>query len=144
MTLVTGMATMRIGTEGASVTEFALIAPVFFMLLLAIIEGGRLFSSWLVITNEAREGARYGVVAVGDPAREPTLVSDVRAYVLDRMSGVLETDPSRTNVVVQLDGLPPQVGVTITYSMEIAIPLIQGLLPNPVVLQARSVMRAEE
>ncbi len=134
---------MRDRNEGATITEFALIAPLFFLLLLGIIEGGRIFSTWMVITNEAREGARYGVVGVGDPTREPTLVADVQAYVLDRARGVLATDPATMKVDVQLGGSPVQVTVGITYRLEIATPLIQDLLPKPFILQAKSVMRAE-
>ncbi|MBI2864298.1 MAG: pilus assembly protein [Chloroflexi bacterium] len=126
---------------GVTVIEFAIIAPLLFFLIFGIIEGGRVFSAWLVITNEAREGARFGVVRYGDPVRGPTLVGDTKAHVEDRVSSQL--DPSNMSVSVQLTG-DPAVAVIVNYQVEIATPLIQSVFPNPFPLTAKSVMRAEK
>jgi Flp pilus assembly protein TadG len=40
--------------------EFTLILPVFLLLLFGLVDFGRGFYSWLVLTNAAREGARVG------------------------------------------------------------------------------------
>ena len=48
--------------NGASAVEFALIMPLLFLLLFGIIEFGLLFYNKHIITNAAREGARYGIV----------------------------------------------------------------------------------
>ncbi len=125
---------------GVTVIEFAIIAPLLFLLIFAIIEGGRVFSAWLIITNEAREGARYGVVRHGDPARGPTLVGDTKAHVESRIASQL--DPGNMAVNVRLTG-DPAVSVTVDYSVDIITPLIQSLVPNPFPLRAISVMRAE-
>lgn len=42
--------------------EFALVAPVFFLLLFAIIEGGRFILYYETLSNATREGARYAIV----------------------------------------------------------------------------------
>ena len=42
--------------------EFALVAPVFFLLLFAIIEAGRFMFFYETLNNAAREGARYAIV----------------------------------------------------------------------------------
>jgi hypothetical protein len=47
--------------RGASIVEFALVAPVFFFLFLAIIEFGVLFWVNLTMQHAVREGARYAV-----------------------------------------------------------------------------------
>jgi Flp pilus assembly protein TadG len=45
--------------RGASLVEFALVAPVFFLLLLGTITGGLAFSHKLDLSTAAREAARY-------------------------------------------------------------------------------------
>ena len=42
--------------------EFALVAPVFFVVLLAVIEGGRFIFTYESLNNATREGARYAIV----------------------------------------------------------------------------------
>lgn len=42
--------------------EFALIAPVFFLLLFAVIEAGRFILFYETLSNATREGARYAIV----------------------------------------------------------------------------------
>lgn len=47
--------------SGASIVEFALIAPIFFLLIFAIIEFGLLFWVDLTMQHAVREGARYAI-----------------------------------------------------------------------------------
>jgi Flp pilus assembly protein TadG len=42
--------------------EFALVAPIFFVLLFAIVEGGRFIFYYETLNNATREGARYAIV----------------------------------------------------------------------------------
>jgi hypothetical protein len=42
--------------------EFALVAPMFFILLFAIIEAGRFIYHSEILNNAAREGARYAII----------------------------------------------------------------------------------
>ncbi len=51
---------------GQSVVEFALIVPVFILLLLMAVDFGRLFFSYVQVTNAAREGAAYAAAAPTD------------------------------------------------------------------------------
>ncbi|MDQ6884548.1 MAG: pilus assembly protein [Candidatus Dormibacteraeota bacterium] len=43
-------------------TEFALILPVLVLILLGVVDFGRVFYYWTSIANAAREGARYAIV----------------------------------------------------------------------------------
>ena len=58
---------MRRREKGTSTVIFAFVAPLLLLILFATMEAGRVFSAWLVITNEAREAARYGAVNHGGP-----------------------------------------------------------------------------
>jgi len=48
--------------RGQAVVEFAFILPLFLIVLFLVVEFGIGFSRWIVITNSAREAARYAVV----------------------------------------------------------------------------------
>lgn len=50
------------GARGQAMAEFALVAPVFFMLLFGIIEVGRFIFYYEILHNATREGARYAIV----------------------------------------------------------------------------------
>jgi Flp pilus assembly protein TadG len=48
--------------RGAAAVEFAIVAPLLFMLVFGIIDFGFSFHSWNATENAAREGARVGAV----------------------------------------------------------------------------------
>jgi Flp pilus assembly protein TadG len=50
----------RNGTRGQSLVEFALILPVFLLIVFAIVDFGLAFDASIGISNAAREGARSG------------------------------------------------------------------------------------
>jgi Flp pilus assembly protein TadG len=56
-------------TRGQALVEFALVAPLFFVLLFGIIEVGRFIFYYEVLNNATREGARYAIV---NGANSPT------------------------------------------------------------------------
>lgn len=50
------------GQRGATMAEFAVVASVFFMIIFAIVEFGRLLYTHNALTDAARRGARYAVL----------------------------------------------------------------------------------
>ncbi|TAK02453.1 MAG: pilus assembly protein [Chloroflexota bacterium] len=50
------------GGAGQALTEFALVIPIFLLVLYGIIEFGRYVYTVQVLNNAAREGARYAIV----------------------------------------------------------------------------------
>lgn len=121
---------------------FVLLAPVLLLVLFGALEGGRVLSAWLVITNEAREAARYGAVNYGrEDISLPTLVRD---HLDQRLRGVLDErglSPA-TSVVVTAEE-SPHVVVTVAYEVELVVPVVRDVLPNPFPLVAQSTMRGE-
>lgn len=47
---------------GQALVEFTMIIPVFCLLLFGLVDFGRAFYTWLIVTNAAREGARVAAV----------------------------------------------------------------------------------
>ncbi len=62
-------------SRGQSVVEFALVLPVFMLLLLTAIDFGRLFFSFIEMNNAAREGATYA-------ATNPTNTVEIQRHIL--------------------------------------------------------------
>jgi hypothetical protein len=52
--------------------EFALVAPIFFLVLFAIIEGGRFIFYYEALNHATREGARYAIVNGANSLSCPT------------------------------------------------------------------------
>ena len=78
------------GRRGQALVEFALVAPLFFLLLFAIIEGGRFVFYYEALNSATREGARYAIIhgsnaADGCPSGPPA-------------AGTTSCDPSGANV----------------------------------------------
>jgi Flp pilus assembly protein TadG len=78
----------RHGRTGQSLVEFAVILPVFLLILAAIIDFGLGLYSQMTVINAAREGARLGVV-------EPGNVAGIDARVQAMSTGL---DQSRLSV----------------------------------------------
>jgi Flp pilus assembly protein TadG len=55
----------RAGERGQALAEFALVLPLLLLLIAGIIEFGRAWNIKQAVTDAAREGARYAVVADG-------------------------------------------------------------------------------
>jgi len=68
--------------KGQSLIEMAFLVPILLLLLAAVVDAGRAFDAYIVLTNAAREGARYGTfftsdTAVTAPAVQQLVVDDV-------------------------------------------------------------------
>jgi Flp pilus assembly pilin Flp len=48
--------------HGAALVEFALVAPILFLVLMAILDFGRALNYWIDATHLASEGSRFAVV----------------------------------------------------------------------------------
>src|SRR4026207_427855 len=58
----------RGGSRGQALTEFALVLPIFFVLILGTLDVGRVVLANDMVANLAREGARYASVHGATPA----------------------------------------------------------------------------
>jgi Flp pilus assembly pilin Flp len=83
--------------RGAAAVEFAIIAPVFFLLIMGMIEIGRAVMVQQIITNASREGARLAV-----------LPDENNANVIDRVDSILADSgvPGSTTEILGEDGSP--------------------------------------
>ncbi|MGB9690018.1 TadE/TadG family type IV pilus assembly protein [Thermogutta sp.] len=124
--------------SGVAVVEFAVVAPIFFLLILGLIEFGRMVMVQQVITNASREGARRAIIQGVTTAEVISVVQDYLASGGIRSATVTVTpDP--------IDSAGYGEPVTVTVS----VPFRQvSWLPSPmflggVELRATTTMRRE-
>ncbi|MBN1908246.1 MAG: pilus assembly protein [Pirellulales bacterium] len=105
--------------RGAAAVEFAIVAPVFFLMILGMIELGRGVMVQQVITNASREGARLAV-----------LPGTTTADVEERVDGVLEAAGINGATIEILDGAgnplnPADAGYGEVINVTVSIPFDQ-------------------
>ena len=125
---------------GVAVVEFAVIAPLFFVLVFGIIEFGRLLMVQQILTNASREGVRRAVVEGATVAEVNTLVSD---YLTN--ASVSATATTITVEPASLDTLgfgdPATVSISVSFNAVSWVPSPWFL--DGTNLSASSVMRGE-
>ena len=129
---------LRRHRRGAAAVEFAVVAPVFFLVVLGIIEFGRMIMVQQVLTNAAREGARIAVLDSATTARVETRVTDYLASA--NLSGATVTiTPNPPNTA----GFDQPVTVRVDVPFAAVSALSRPFLAGSTTLTAQSVMRRE-
>jgi Flp pilus assembly protein TadG len=93
---------LRRDQRGTALIEMAFTLPLLLLISIGIIEFGRAFQTWQILTNAAREGAR---VAVLPGYSDAMVTSRVQLYI---QAGVL--DPRVTPTVIIQRAVPVSYG----------------------------------
>jgi Flp pilus assembly protein TadG len=137
----------RAGSRAQALVEFALVAPLFFLLIFAVIDFGRYVYYVQILNNAAREGARYAIVhgsnslnPTGPTSSDPSgnaVKSVVRSYAVGVIgdSTVLVVNPSWNPTSLNTRGT--RVTVQVTYPFHSVIPVVP--LP-PVTINGESTL----
>jgi Flp pilus assembly pilin Flp len=128
----------RRNRRGAAAVEFAVVAPLFFLLVFGMIEFGRMVMIQQVLTNASREGAR---VAVLDGATTADVQTAVDNYMVSAsvQGATLSVNPDP----------PSSAGYGEAVTVVVSVPFDQvSWLPSPMfigghTLSATTVMRRE-
>lgn len=131
---------------GQSLVEFTLVLPIFLILLFGLVDFGRAFYTWMLVTNAAREGARAAAVQ-SDSA---TVDSKLYASICSSYPSSCSLDTSKMTVVKTNVGgaRGSETSVDITYAFSYVTPigpligLFGGSLATPTI-SAHSSMRLE-
>jgi len=130
------------GQRGAALAEFAILAPLFIILLFGLVEFGLALYAKGVLTNASREGARYGVV-YGTPRKtEPEIIAKVTEYL--NKAGFYDTPEVTISVTGEGGGSGTQLSVTVSYPYQFQVlPHFIPGLPGTITLTANTVMLME-
>ena len=125
--------------RGQSAVEFALVMPLFLILLFSIVDFGMGLRAWIAITNSAREAARVGSVGVH--------CADIKQRAADTSDGLVTTGDVTVTGGVDCGGTSGNpVIVTVTYDYQYITPLgnfVEGFAGGPLHLSATANMRLE-
>lgn len=125
--------------RGQATVELALLLPVLVLLLFGVLEFGRVFNAWIVVTQASREGARVGAAQCAGNAG---CGANVEAWVNNSLSGL---DAAQASWAMTpgpyISGNTLQVSVD--YDVPIVTPLIGVLIGNTVTVHGETSMRIE-
>ncbi len=131
----------RSNRKGVAAVEFAVIAPLFFLLVFGMIEFGRAIMVQQIITNASREGARLAVL-------DGSTGTEVKTAVVNYMQrAAITITPDRVTVTPTE---PKDAGYGDPVTVNVSVPFSQvSWLPTPWFisggknLSAETVMRRE-
>lgn len=123
--------------RGQAMVETALVMPIVLLLLFGMLDAGRIFHAWIIVTNGAREGVR----AASTQQDEATIEARIDAS-LGSIDGcnVGATTCTLTNVQGQ-SGEPVSVEVETTVTM--VTPLISDIFGVVVPVSSTTTMMLE-
>ena len=131
--------------NGQSLVEFAVVLPIFLLVLAGILDFGIGLYSQMTIINASREGARFGVVDPGNVAGVEDRV-DAMAGGLDVDTEVTCKRPTSSTTFGSCSGAPgpwqsgDAVMVKVDYEYHLIFPLFLG---NSIDLSSTTQMRIE-
>ena len=132
--------------DGQNLVEFAIVVVLLLALLLGIVEFGRVWMTFQVVTNASREGARVAALPTGF-----STTADVSTKVTDYMNSA-NLDPTLANITItNVDGATgTDAVVTVQYTADLMFlgPVVRLLdssssLPGTVTLTGTATMRNE-
>jgi Flp pilus assembly protein TadG len=132
--------------HGASLVEFALIAPLLLLLILGMVEFGWLFAQNLDVRHGAREGARLAAVNFpeGPPPNSGTRNAARRDLLIAEICARMQT-PEDAEVIITTGGdVGDAATVTVNTPGETLTGFIDFLLPPSLVLTSTVQIRLEQ
>ena len=103
--------------KGTALVEFAIVLPIFILILIGTVEFGIVLHDYLILQNASREGARSAAVGISEPAIEQR----VRDFAFQL------NNPNLTIEVINAQGVR---GSTVTVRASYPVPLITPLMKN--------------
>lgn len=130
------MRRLRSDRRGQAMVELAIVLPILLLVIMGIIDFGRIYHGHLAVTTAAREGARQAAIGASD--LQITEIVLAAAAPLPAAALTVQISPpaaSRTSGTA--------VTVEVRYRLPVLTPVIQALLPSPYTVVGQAVMRRE-
>ena len=108
---------IRKNEEGQTLVEFALVAPILFLILFGIVQYGIAFKNSIALTDAVRSGARQATVS----RNAPDPVASTKTAVIKAGS---DLDSSKLDVTVTAPPWQPGATVTVTATYPYSINIL--------------------
>lgn len=109
-----------------------MVLPLLILLLFGTIEGGRIYAAYQTVVAASREGARWATLG----ATEDQIRVRVREAASSLDAGLLDIEVEKARL-----GETTLVRVTVRYPVDLVLPVVDRLLPDPVEVTGRAIMR---
>lgn len=128
------------GEDGQAMVEFALILPIFLLILCGIIDFGWLFYNQLSLNNACREGARYAVVNTAEGCD----TQEIEAHIENTTTTVFANDV-QIEIIYSSPGDPTSGDVTVNLEAEINFltPVLSTFMGREKTIYSSVVMKVE-
>ena len=93
--------------KGAALVETAFVLPIMLLVCVGILEFGRAYQTWQVVTNASREGAR---VAILPEYTDASAIARVKTYLKNGGLPASIVDSANTKVLITATTIPIDVG----------------------------------
>jgi Flp pilus assembly protein TadG len=129
------------GRKGATMVEFAMIAPVFALLLFAIIQYGFIFAAYISVRNASAVAARYATLS--NPTPTTTQIQSVARGAIGPMLNSNDVRAVNVDLNANVGGAAGAKSVEIQYNLSLIVPfVVPGKTnDNVLVIGATTVMR---
>jgi len=132
---------------GAAGVEFALVFPIFLLVVLGSVEMGTALYNRAILTNASREAARAGVMLQTTPMTPASIGNVAKNYVQNFLIDYSGAAPTPTVTVTNLDGSTLtgsrlQVQVSYTFNGLLLGPMFASIA-GPMGINAVTVMKYE-
>jgi len=132
----------RARERGQALAEFALVLPLVLLFIAGIVEMGRAWNIKQVVTDAAREGARYTVI--DDDAVDSTVV---KAKIMERLA-LAHIETAEISIAPAAQWRVSGQAMTVTVTTQFRMALIKSLLgwtgvPSTVPISTQAIMRNE-
>ena len=129
------------GEDGQAMVEFALILPIFLLILCGIIDFGWLFYNQLSLNNACREGARYAVVNTAEGNGTQAIIN----HIENATTTVFANDGVRIDVEYTTPSDPTAGDVTVSMEADISFftPVLSTVLGTERTITSTVVMKVE-
>jgi hypothetical protein len=127
-------------TRAQSLVEFAILLPIFLLVVVGIFDLGRVIYTLSALHNAAREGARYGAV---HPCDASGIENTAQHFAVGLGEGV-----TVTSAFINMDGdeYPDKIQVTLFFEFRTVTPLVGVFLGEDgmVTLNSMSIQHIEQ
>ena len=134
----------RTRERGQAMVEFAIIAPVFILLVAGIVQFGVILNFWLDMQRIANQGARWAVVdAYPNCPRTTNPAGSCSPTLQDYLASEQVSGGLTPCVDVTFGPLGPKVGEPVTVSLESSFTVVPIVNVGTISLGANATMRQE-